>query len=129
MFVDKPLFGHGPKMFRIECSNKKYQHDQFSCSTHPHNFYIQLLAETGVFGFMFLAIFYMWVFKLYLSEIYKLFKTNHLDSTKYYLLSSLLIIFLPISPSGNFFNNWVASNYAFSIGIFYFFANLNIKKI
>ena len=23
MFEDKPLFGHGPKMFRIKCSNKK----------------------------------------------------------------------------------------------------------
>jgi len=128
MFLDKPLLGHGPKMFRIACSNKKYQHDRFSCSTHPHNFYIQLLAETGLIGFMFLAIFYLWLLKQFFKEIYKLFKTNHIDSTKYFLLSSLLLVFLPISPSGNFFNNWVASNYAFSIGLLYFFINLNTKK-
>ena len=27
MFLDKPLIGHGPKMFRLVCNNKKY----FSC--------------------------------------------------------------------------------------------------
>ena len=54
MFQDKPIFGHGPKMFRIKCSNSKYSTGQKPCSTHPHNFYIQLLAETGIVGFIFL---------------------------------------------------------------------------
>ena len=48
MFFDKPIIGHGPKMFRVECSNPKYSEtvEESSCMTHPHNFYIQLLAET-----------------------------------------------------------------------------------
>ncbi len=128
MFVDKPFLGHGPKMFRIKCSEKKYQEDQFSCSTHPHNFYIQLLAETGLIGSIFLIIFYLWIVREYFKEIYKLFKKKQINLTKYYFLSSLIIIFLPISPSGNFFNNWVASNYSFSIGLLYFFINNNIKN-
>jgi hypothetical protein len=24
MFLDKPIFGHGPKMFRVICKNEKY---------------------------------------------------------------------------------------------------------
>ena len=128
MFVDKPFLGHGPKMFRIKCSDKKYQEDQFSCSTHPHNFYIQLLAETGLIGSIFLIIFYLWIVREYFKEIYKLFKKKQINLTKYYFLSTLLIIFLPISPSGNFFNNWVASNYSFSIGLLYFFINNNNEK-
>ena len=115
-------------MFRIKCSDKKYQEDQFSCSTHPHNFYIQLLAETGLIGSIFLIIFYLWIVREYFKEIYKLFKKKQINLTKYYFLSTLLIIFLPISPSGNFFNNWVASNYSFSIGLLYFFINNNNEK-
>ena len=53
MFIDKPLFGHGPKMFKFICDEEKFKGD-YSCSTHPHNYYFQLLADTGIFGFLFL---------------------------------------------------------------------------
>jgi O-antigen ligase len=54
MFEDQPLFGHGPKMFRLMCKDKKYAEGMSPCMTHPHNFYVQLLAETGIIGFLFL---------------------------------------------------------------------------
>ena len=54
MYKDKPFLGHGPKMFRVICNDKKYAVGKYSCATHPHNFYIQLLAETGILGFLFL---------------------------------------------------------------------------
>jgi len=54
MFKDQPIFGHGPKMFRIICADEKYATGITPCMTHPHNFYIQLLAETGIVGFLFL---------------------------------------------------------------------------
>ena len=54
MFEDQPLLGHGPKMFRIICKDNKYAMGITPCMTHPHNFYVQLLAETGIIGFLFL---------------------------------------------------------------------------
>ena len=54
MFKDKFVLGHGPKNFRIKCSDPKYSYSESSCSSHPHNFYLQLLAETGIIGFLFL---------------------------------------------------------------------------
>ena len=54
MFKGQPIFGHGPKMFRIKCKNKEYATGISPCMTHPHNFYVQLLAETGIMGFLFL---------------------------------------------------------------------------
>ena len=75
MFEDKPLFGHGPKMFRVKCSNKKYEVDQFSCATHPHNYSLQLLSETGIIGFIFFLLFYLsllkMLFKLLISNLFK----------------------------------------------------------
>ena len=54
MFKDQPIFGHGPKMFRIICADERYATGITPCMTHPHNFYIQLMAETGIIGFLFL---------------------------------------------------------------------------
>ena len=54
MFKDQPLLGHGPKMFRLICKDEKYAVGITPCMTHPHNFYVQLLAESGIIGFLFL---------------------------------------------------------------------------
>ena len=54
MFKDKPILGHGPKMFRVNCRDKNYGVGITPCMNHPHNFYVQLLAETGIIGFLFL---------------------------------------------------------------------------
>ena len=47
MFKEKPIFGHGAKMFRFYCIKKENFVSQNACTTHPHNFYAQTLAETG----------------------------------------------------------------------------------
>ena len=45
IFKENPIFGIGPKLFRVECKNIN---NGEGCSTHPHNSYLQLLAETGI---------------------------------------------------------------------------------
>ena len=55
MFFHEPLFGVGPKMFRHLCDENIFYVYQ-ACSTHPHNTYIQLLAETGIFSFTFILL-------------------------------------------------------------------------
>ena len=56
IFKNKPILGNGLKSFRYQCH--KYQdivkHKRFSnCSTHPHNFYLEILIDTGIFGLTF----------------------------------------------------------------------------
>ena len=57
MFKDNMLFGQGVKMFRKLCSKSNFNYNKWSCTTHPHNTYLQLLAETGLIGFVFIFLF------------------------------------------------------------------------
>ena len=69
MFKENYLFGIGPKLFRIKCSEERYKpfenvKVEDVCSTHPHNTYIQLLSETGIIGFLL-------IFSLFILICYK----------------------------------------------------------
>ena len=52
VFKDKPLFGVGNKNYRIETCKQNYKYPEYICSTHPHQVYIELLAEHGALGFI-----------------------------------------------------------------------------
>jgi hypothetical protein len=120
IFLDKPIFGHGPKMFRVLCKDKKYATGITPCATHPHNFYIQLLAETGIIGFSFLFIIFAYVlfcaYKQLKSIILK--KNSYLTDYQVCLLAGILITVWPLTTNGNFFNNWLAIVYSLPAGFF-----------
>ena len=120
MFLDKPIFGNGPKMFRVICKDEKYAVGIHSCDTHPHNFYLQLLAETGIIGFSFL--FSAFVYVLYCA--YRQLKSIILRQKRYLtnyqvcLLAGMLITVWPLTSNGNFFNNWMMIVYSLPVGFY-----------
>ncbi len=120
MFLDKPILGHGPKSFRKVCSNPKYSFGSHSCGPHPHNFYIQLLAETGLLGFSFL--FGLLIFFIFLTSKHIWNRLIHKKSTltnyQICLLAGLLITIWPITTNGNFFNNNLMIVYGLQMGFF-----------
>ena len=120
MFLDKPIFGHGPKMFRVICKDEKYARGVAPCNTHPHNFYVQLLAETGIIGFSFL--FSAFAYVLYCA--YRQLKSIVLRQKRYLtdyqvcLLAGILITVWPLTTNGNFFNNWLMVVYSLPVGFY-----------
>ena len=125
MFKDQPLTGHGPKMFRYICEDKKYMvgvgaAKSNPCKTHPHNFYLQLLAETGIVGFSFLFSALCYVLYASLRQFKSIIFKQKRPLTDYQvcLLAGILITVWPIAPNGNFFNNWLIIAYSLPVGFY-----------
>ena len=101
-----------------EQADKKYRVSDLSCSTHPHNTYMELLSETGILGFLFIFLIFMilvyYSFKHFLLKFKgKFFFTD----SQIALLSSVFINLWPLIPTGSFFNNWLNCLYYFPLGI------------
>jgi O-antigen ligase len=109
MFSENKVLGVGVKNFRNFCKNEKYSEGlTFSCSTHPHNTYLQILAETGIVGFLFLIFIFFYFCKyIFKHFILKLKRQYYFSDFEICLLSGIIIYLWPFIPTGNIFNNWV----------------------
>jgi len=128
MFKDQPLFGHGPKLFRALCSDPEYAYNENSCSTHPHNIYIQILAEIGIFGLLFFIILNsLIIFYSVKHIIYKFFYSRIIISDyQICLIACFLLTLWPLFPTQNLFNNWI--NIIFYLPIGFYLQTLSWNK-
>ena len=118
-FLDNKLIGSGVKSFRETCklNNSKFKEEINKiksntdyCSTHPHNYYLQFLTETGLIGFLVLFLAFLYCIFEYLKFLYIYYlkkNSKSLEIQKYLILLAGLIMYLwPITTTGSFFNNW-----------------------
>ena len=103
MFKDKPMFGHGPKMFRVLCNDKKYEAvERRSCRTHPHNFYIQMAGETGIIGLITGTVFFI-------SIIAVCYFARKRNPDNVFVAVAFIVpfsLFWPIASSSDLFGQW-----------------------
>ena len=119
MFENNKIFGVGPKNYRTECRNKDNYIMGYSCSTHPHNTYIQLLSETGIFGFAIIFSIFVWfVFENFKMMINSLIYKKKYNDGIICIYACFLMTLWPIMPTGSFFTNWLSIIYFFPIGIY-----------
>lgn len=101
-FQEAPVLGLGPATHRDLCQGLVSHLAEFRCDNHPHNFYIQFLAETGVVGFL--------AGILMIGSI--LFQTlvSGIRNRENVVLATAFIIplglFFPIASMGDFFGQW-----------------------
>ena len=127
MFLDNPITGLGPKMFRVKCSDKKYYSGLYSCSTHPHNILMQILSETGIIGMLF----YLIIIYFIISQLIRIYIKKNVN-INYIKLSCLILFFInmfPFVPSGNIFNNWLSIIFYFPLGFYLYSSSMeNYEK-
>ena len=126
VWLNNPVFGVGLKNFRHACMD----FDLMGCTTHPHNFYLEILSETGIFGLIIFLIIIVAFIILFFKE-----QKNEKDYEKKFVnfmfLMSLIILFWPIGTTGSFYGNSQGPLIYYFIGLSLANLsknNLNIKK-
>lgn len=121
VFLNNPVFGVGNKNYRVEtCYNKDKKKDidkktnLYICETHPHQIYLEFLTEHGIFGSIVLLFI---LFKLIFAKI-KLVIINK-NYTQFGTLIYLILVFLPILPSGSFFGDYSLTIFALNLSLLY----------
>tara|TARA_Y100001970_G_C14253089_1_gene873250 strand:- start:4873 stop:5820 length:948 start_codon:yes stop_codon:yes gene_type:complete len=123
IFKDKPFLGGGNKSFRTLCHYPQYSLNipkfktgaldgvTMGCATHPHNYYMQILSENGIFNFLLIIFLYLIIIKkLFIQFLNKFFfKKKYLENKQIYTLLFFAVLLWPIVPSGSFFTSWIAS--------------------
>ncbi len=106
IFQDNKLTGVGLKNFRVlSCDEEKYKIQNLlydsSCTTHPHNIYMEILSELGILGMIVFIYLILILIKKYFETVKK---SNEI---KILMFSSLILFtFIPILPSGSLFSSY-----------------------
>ena len=72
------------------------------CGNHPHNFYIQIFAETGLIGLILASLMFFQIIKICYRER-KIYPNNFYSSTAFVIPFT---IFFPIQNTNSFFGQW-----------------------
>ena len=126
LYKSSPILGIGPKIFRNDCKI-----NNVICSTHPHNYYLQLLVETGIIGLLSILIFYLFLLFKFINEIYLIIKNkkNLFNLEKFFILKIFIISFFPFMPTSSFFNNYNSVMLFFFMGfLIYLYKEKLINK-
>lgn len=115
VFFDNPLFGVGLKNYRLlseEYMSGTKEMAKLVANLHPHNYYIEMLCETGLMGMiLMILLFFYWARVL--------IKLKPFSQNPFILggFIGVLVKLWPLSTSGSFFSNWNASIFWFLFGV------------
>ena len=129
VWQDQPLFGFGLKSFRIKCwenltddtmklRTKNKNQLYLACSTHPHNYYLELLSESGIVGASLLFIFFIILWKDFFHYFIK--HNRQTDPEAILLVPIVISIFLqiwPLQSTGSFFSTWNATFFWLTVAL------------
>ena len=116
VFKNYPILGVGNKNYRVEtCDTKKNSiYKDYYCLTHPHQIYIELLSEHGIFGTVtILSIIFYLLFRI-LKQIIR--SQNYIQIGAFIFI---LINFVPLLPSGSFFSDFNLTLFMINFSIMY----------
>ena len=108
------FFGNGLKSFRTTCKTKLHLPNRV-CEAHPHNYYLELLNDSGLVG---LIIFLLGIIFLLFEKSRNPKKIYENEKTIFLCLVIIIISeFFPFKSSGSFFTTSNSSFVFFLLGL------------
>ena len=101
-FDQEPIFGVGPGNLRFLCNDVVAGATNADCHPHPHNFYVQLAGETGIFGLVTGVVFLG-------SLIWACAVPAFRDRSNVVVATMWIVpfgLFWPIASTADFFGQW-----------------------
>ena len=89
---DNIFWGNGIKSLRTKCKDKLHLPNRI-CTSHPHNYYLEILSDTGIFGML-----------IFLLSILLLFRSIIINLQKFDRKQKIIILCLVIILAIEFFH-------------------------
>ena len=103
VFYEQPFTGIGTGMYRFICSEQIFDRSlDITCNNHPHQFYIQALAETGALGFLA----FLTMVASIVTVLWKEGKNSKNGLQKCCFIVPIAIFF-PLQSSADLFGQWI----------------------
>jgi O-antigen ligase len=120
-----PFFGAGMKNFQASCWAISAPVVTDGCPAHPHNIYIEWMAETGTVG----LIFYLAFLALVLAAAWPLLRGGTVARVTGLLIAGCFVILLfPLVPTQSQFSNWPALVFWTSLAMTMAIVRLALKQ-
>ena len=102
LYWSSPFIGIGPDNYRNLCVESGVGLSKIDCHTHPHQFYLQILVETGLLGLVLGSIM---IFAI-IAKSFTLFSKNLDDVILRVAFIPSLAVFFPLQSTADFFGQW-----------------------
>jgi len=98
------IFGNGIKSFRQDCQKFLMHKENRACSNHPHNYYLEILTETGIVGLFITSV----IGLLFFIFVFKNFRSLRENNIENLILSisvvSIILELFPFRSTGSIFS-------------------------
>ena len=131
MFKENPFLGIGSNLFRHMCDRDRFFIKKGSCTTHPHHYYFQILAENGILGLTLFSFFCLGVVFYLARHFFGLIirkKNWRIDDREILFYIFLFSMICPLWPSGNFYHSWTNIPIFMGLGFFLSFKISSLAK-
>lgn len=110
------LLGSGIKSFYNKCKKLSETNKKLFCAPHPHNMHLEILINTGVFGYFVFAFF---IYKILVENLKIIYTQNNVNQKNLLIFSLIFLIseLFPLRSYGSIFQTVNGSMFWYLISI------------